>query len=60
MITSAFNDRSLTILVGLAQIIDSYESKHGAVTPAEINRVLELLRESRDLLVTNDIDYKSM
>lgn len=60
MITSTFNDQSITILVGLAQLIDTYESKAGAVAPADINRILELLRSSRDLLVTNDIDYKSM
>jgi hypothetical protein len=60
MITSTFNDQAIAILASLANSIDNYEKKSGSVGPGDINTVLQLLRQARTLLVSNDIDYTSM
>lgn len=60
MTTSTLNDQAIAILAKLANSIDNYEEKTGSVDPNDINTVIQLLRQARTLMVTNNIDYKSM
>jgi protein tyrosine phosphatase len=60
MTTSTLNDQAIAILAKLANSIDNYEEKTGSVDPDDINTVIQLLRQARTLMVTNNIDYKSM
>ena len=58
--TPTLNDQTIAILAKLANSIDNYEKKSGSVSPDDINSVIQLLRQARTLMVTNNIDYTSM
>lgn len=58
--TPTLNDQAIAILAKLANSIDNYEKKSGSVGPGDINTVIQLLRQARTLMVTNNIDYTSM
>ena len=58
--TPTLNDQAIAILAKLANSIDNYEKKSGSVAPDDINTVIQLLRQARTLMVTNNIDYTSM
>jgi hypothetical protein len=60
MTTSTLNDQAIAILAKLANSIDNYENKSGSVGPGDIHTVIQLLSEARSLMMTNNIDYKSM
>lgn len=60
MTTPTLNDQAIAILAKLANSIDNYEKKSGSVAPDDINTVIQLLRQARTLMVTNNIDYTSM